>query len=108
MVDNTAPRDLVVFLEAAHERDTRLGYAAVLAKRWHAHLVATFVVRELALDPYAGFAVGDALTSMLADYMKEAAASLSRAREDFDVLVRNRSLTSEWRVSENEEPRKAP
>lgn len=103
MVDIAAPRDLVVFLEPTRERDSRLRYAAFLAKQWRAHLIATFVVRELALEPYAGFAVGAALTSMLAEHSKAAAESLSRAREDFDALVHNRSFSSEWRVSDNED-----
>lgn len=103
MVDIAAPGDLVVFLEPGRECDSRLRYAAFLAKRWRAHLIATFVVRELALEPYAGFAVGAALTSMLAEHSKAAAESLSRAREDFDALVHNRSFSSEWRVSDNED-----
>lgn len=102
MVDIATPKDLVVFLEAGQGRETRLGYAACLAKRWQAHLVATFVVRELALEPYAGYAIGAALTSMLADYAKATAASLCSARERFDALVRNRSFSAEWRVSYNE------
>lgn len=103
MADIAAPRDLIVFLEPVRGHDTRLGYAASLAKLWRAHLIATFVVRDLALEPYAGFAVGAALTSMLAEYSKAAAESRSRARENFDALVRNRSFTSEWRVSDNED-----
>lgn len=103
MMDMAAPRDLVVFLEPDPGRDARLGYAARLAKQWRAHLVATFVVRELALEPYAGFAVGAALTSMLAGYSQSAEASLSMARESFEALVRNRSFTSEWRVSDKED-----
>lgn len=103
MVDVAVPRDLVVFLEPARGRDTRLGYAASLAKLWRAHLIATFVVRELALEPYAGFAVGAGLTNMLAEYAKAAAESLSSARENFEALVRNRSFSSEWRVSDKED-----
>lgn len=102
MVDIAAPGDLVVFLEPARERDSRLRFAAVLAKQWRAHLIATFVVSELALEPYAGFAVGAALATLLAEHSKEVEESLSRTREDFDALVRNRSFSSEWRVSDNE------
>lgn len=103
MVDIASPRDLVVFLEPTHGHDARLGYAASLAKRWRAHLIATFVVRELALEPYAGFAVGAALKSMLAEYSKAASEAISKAREEFDTLVKNRSFSSEWRVSDNED-----
>lgn len=103
MAEIAAPRDLIIFLEPTQGGDTRLGYAACLAKRWQAHLIATYVVRELALEPYAGFAVGAALTSMLAEYSKAAEESLSRARENFDTLACNRSFSSEWRVSDNED-----
>lgn len=103
MITIGSPRDMVVFLEPTRGHDARLGYAASLAKRWQAHLIATFVVRELALEPYAGFAVGTALTGMLAEHSKAVAESVSKAREDFDTLVRNRSFTSEWRISDNED-----
>ncbi len=102
MMTTAAPKDLVVFLEAFPGSDLRLGLAAGLAKRWQAHLIAVFVVRELALEPYAGFAIGDALTDLLAAHAKSTEVSLSKAREEFDVLSRNRSFTSEWRVSDSE------
>lgn len=103
MINTGSPRDMVVFLEPTRGHDVRLGYAALLAKWWQAHLIATFVVRELALEPYAGFAVATALKSMLAEYSKAASESVSKAREDFDTLARNRSFTSEWRISDNED-----
>lgn len=96
------PKDLVVFLEASHGYDARLALAAALARRWQAHLIATFVVRELALDTYSGFAIGAGLTSMFAAYAKSTEGSISRAREKFDALTHHRSFTSEWRVSNNE------
>ena len=103
MTDIAPPRDLVVFLEPARGYDARLGYAASLAKLWRAHLIATFVARELVLEPYAGFAVGAALENMLAVYSKAAAEAVAKARGDFEMLVRNRSFSSEWRVSDNED-----
>ncbi len=102
MASIAAPKDMVVFLEATRAGDTRLAFAAGLAKLWQAHLIGTFVVRELALDPHAGFAVGDALTDMLATHAKRTEESLSKAKTEFDALSRNRSFTSEWRVSDNE------
>ena len=96
------PKDLVVFLENDPAAPRRLEFAAAIARRWQAHLIATFVVRPLALDPHAGFAMGDALTEMLARYHTGVEEGLSRARAEFDALTHDRSFTSEWRVSENE------
>lgn len=87
MVDIAAPRGLVAFLEPTHGHGMRPGCAASLAWRWRGQLIATFVVRELALGPYADFAVGAALTSMLAEYLKVAADSLFRAQEDSDTCL---------------------
>jgi len=42
-------------------RPRRLEFAAAFAKRWQAHLIATFVARPLDADPHAGFAVGNAV-----------------------------------------------
>lgn len=63
------------------------GYAASLARQWRGELIANFVVREFALGPYAGFAAGAALTSMLAEYSQTVAGVLSRASEDFDTCL---------------------
>ena len=59
------PKDLVVFLESDGHHARRLEFAAALAKRWQAHLIATFVARPLDSDPHAGFAVGDAIEAMM-------------------------------------------
>jgi nucleotide-binding universal stress UspA family protein len=97
------PKDLVVFLEEHyHGCSQRLAFAAAVAKHWQAHLIATFVIRPLGLDPHAGFAVGPALSGMLAEYEADVAATLERARSEFDALVERRSFTAEWRVSNNE------
>lgn len=97
-----SPKDLVVFLETGLGHNQRLGYAAALAKRWQAHLIATFVTQPLALHPHAGFAVGAGLSSMLAEYQAETEATLTQARTEFEALVERRSFTAEWRVSANE------
>ena len=47
-----APKDLVVFLETGQGVSERLAYAAALAKRWQAHLIATFVTQPLAVDAH--------------------------------------------------------
>jgi nucleotide-binding universal stress UspA family protein len=96
------PKDLVVFIEPHRGDSQRLAYAVALAKRWQAHLIATFVTQPLALNPHAAFAVGAALSTMLADYRDDAAAAQARARSEFDHLVGQRSFTGEWRVSDDE------
>ena len=97
------PKDLVVFLESDGRHLQRLQFAAALAKRWQAHLIATFVARPLDADPHAGFAVGNAVEAMLAVYRTQVAEAAAVARRDFDALCERRSFSSEWRISEDEE-----
>ena len=75
-----APKDLVVFLETGQGVSARLAYAAALAKRWQAHLIATFVTQPLALNPHAGFAIGDGLSDMHAEYRVRTGVALAMAR----------------------------
>ncbi len=97
------PKDLVVFLEQdCRGCGQRLAFAAGLAKRWQAHLIATFATRPLALDPHAGFAVGAGLSAMLEGYRAKKASALERARKEFDALTERRSFSAEWRVSDDE------
>ncbi|MGJ7901023.1 hypothetical protein [Lysobacter sp. 1R34A] len=96
------PKDLVVFLEQYPGRSQRLAFAAALAKRWQAHLIATFVTQPLALNPHASFAVGRAISAVLDDYLAAASAASAQARAEFDSLTARRSFTSEWRVSQDE------
>lgn len=97
------PKDLVVFLEQeCRGGERRLAFAAELAKRWQAHLIAAFATRPLALDPYAGFAVGAGLSAMLEGHRAKKTAALERARKEFDRLTDRRSFTAEWRVSDDE------
>ena len=95
------PKDLVVFLEPGADA-ARLACAAQLAKRWQAHLVATFVVRPIDGMPYAGYMVGRALEAFLETYAAQVAHDVAEARAVFDRLTERRSFTSEWRVSDNE------
>lgn len=97
------PKDLVVFLESDGRHGRRLEFAAALAKRWQAHLIATFVARPLDADPHAGFAVGNAVEAMLSTYRAQVGQAAADARRDFDALCDRRSFSSEWRVSEDEE-----
>lgn len=96
------PKDLVVFLEQFPGSSERLAFAAELAKRWQAHLIATFVTQPLAINPHAAFAVGTGLANMLAEYQVATAAAADQARAEFEQLAVRRSFTSEWRMSENE------
>lgn len=96
------PKDLVVFLEQFPGRNQRLAFATALAKRWQAHLIATFVTQPLALNPHAAFAVGLGLSNMLAEYQAATTAAQAQARAEFDRLADRRSFTSEWRVSDKE------
>ena len=98
------PKDLVVFLESDGQHARRLEFAVGLAKRWQAHLIATFVARRpLDSDPNAVLAVGDVVEAMMATYRSQVAQSAARARNDFDALCDRRSFSSEWRLSEDEE-----
>lgn len=96
------PKDLVVFLDPLPDGSSRLGYAATLARLWTAHLIATFVTRPLVLEPHADFAVGPALSGLLAEHRARTLSTLARARAEFDALAERRSFTAEWRVSDNE------
>jgi nucleotide-binding universal stress UspA family protein len=96
------PKDLVVFLEPDGRHRRRLQFAAALAKRWQAHLIATFVTPAFAWDPHAGFAVGRAVEAMSATHRAHAAEAAMQARRDFDSLCARRSFSSEWRMSEDE------
>lgn len=97
------PKDLVVFLEP-HQQScgARLQFAAALAKQWSAHLIAVFVTRPLVLEPHVDFAVGPALTELLAEYRNKTEDAIALARTQFDALVDRRSFTAEWRLSEHE------
>ncbi len=97
-----ASKDIVVFLETGEGVSERLAYAVALAKRWQAHLIATFVTQPLALSPHAGFAVGDGLSDMLAEYRVRTGLALAQTRAEFDQLTVRRSFTAEWRESDDE------
>lgn len=97
------PRDLVVFLEQRSRGSAaRLAFAAELARRWQAHLVATFVTRPLVMEPHAGFAMGPALVDLLTEHQARLEQELQQARAAFDALAERRSFTAEWRVSDAE------
>lgn len=96
------PRDLVVFLEERQPWARRLAFAAALARQWQAHLIATWVLHPLALDPHAGFAVGPALAQMLDESKAASAAALDSARAAFAELTDRRSFSAEFRCSRDE------
>lgn len=96
------PKDIVVFLEETEGSDGRLNYAAALAKRWQAHLIATYVINPLHLDRHAGFAIGVGLTEMLNQHRLRTQAAMLDNRARFETLCQRRSFTAEWRVAEDE------
>lgn len=97
------PRDLVVFLEQeSRGAGARLAFGAALARRWQAHLIATFVTRPLTLEPHADFVVGPALSDLLTEHQARREQDLRQARAEFDALAERRSFTAEWRVSDCE------
>lgn len=101
-VVEVAPKDLVVFVDEREGSKNRIAYAAALAKRWRAHLIVTFIVPRLELNRHAGFAVGSGLSRMLDQHQGKVEQALQGVRNTFDVMVKHRSFTSEWRVSDNE------
>lgn len=96
------PKDIVVFVEEEKGRDARLAYAAALAGRWQAHLIATFVAKRLGLDPHASFAVGAGLAHMLEKHRAEVAEAVARTRKTFEHLGLCQGVSCEWRVSKDE------
>lgn len=96
------PKDIVVFLEQYSPGNReRLSSAVTLAKHWQAHLIAVFVGHPLALEIYAGFAVGAAFSSMLDEHRANFIEESQRMRKEFDALTDRRSFTSEWRIFED-------
>lgn len=97
------PKDLVVFVEEPEGRDQRIAFAAALADAWHAHLIATFVVDRLELDPHAGFAIGSGLAQMIQRHAMDVAEAQKQARLAFERELDRRGISGEWRVSEGED-----
>ncbi|WGF90804.1 universal stress protein [Marinivivus vitaminiproducens] len=93
----------MVFLEDDAAAHARLNYTIALAERWQAHVIATFVVDRLNLHPYNSFAVGSGLKAMLRQHRVEAERQQHRARRHFEDLASSRSVSHEWRVSEDED-----
>jgi nucleotide-binding universal stress UspA family protein len=96
------PKDIVVFVEGEAGRDARLGFAAALAARWNAHLIATFVAEELALRRHAGYAIGGGLSSMMEVHRQSVERACAEARTAFDTIVARHPITHEWRLSRDE------
>lgn len=96
------PKDIVAFLEGETDPGQRLAFAAALAERWGAHLIATFVARDFALDHHAGFAIGDGLRGMLDHHRAVEEREQAAAAAAFARVADGRAITSEWRVARNE------
>lgn len=93
------PRDLVVFVEGAAGRDSRLAYAAEIARQWHAHLIATFVPPRIGMNRHASYAVGGGLTDVLDRHRRDVEQAREDAARAFRKAVAHDGLTSEWRVA---------
>lgn len=96
------PKDLVVFVEEEKGVCSRLEYAARLAEKWQAHLIATFVARRLAGRDGQDFALGQGLRDMLAKHQAITEAVEKTARDCCVKIARERALSFEWRVSRGE------
>ena len=96
------PKDIVVFIEEEAGRTNRLAFAAALAKKWSAHLIATFVAEGIDLEPSNSFAVGSALKHTFQTYRARNRAQETRTRQIFDNIVDEFQISSEWRYSEDE------
>jgi nucleotide-binding universal stress UspA family protein len=96
------PKDLVVFIEDIASRDARLHYAAALAERWNAYLIATFVAHRLGLDRHDSFAVGNALKSVLDKHYEAVKRAEADARAVFEAILARNGIVGEWRLSQGE------
>lgn len=96
------PKDIVAFVEEEAGRTNRFAFAAMLAKKWNAHLIATFVAERIELEPSNSFAVGPALEHMFQDYRARNRAEEARARRKFEEIADKCQISSEWRYSEDE------
>lgn len=96
------PKDIVVFIEEEQGRLARLVFAAALAAKWDAHLIATFVANRIELTPRNGFARGSALVSMLQRHDAAVKEAADRTRKDFEDLARRSNITCEWRFFDRE------
>ncbi|WP_372396302.1 universal stress protein [Azospirillum sp. HJ39] len=97
------PKDIVVFIEADEERAGRLAFAAALARRWQAHLIATFVANRLELTPSSSFARGGGVEAMLRKHHAAARVAAAETRTLFDRIVADADISGEWRLSDHED-----
>ncbi len=97
------PKDIVVFIEADEERAGRLAFAAALARRWQAHLIATFVANRLELTPSSSFARGSGVEAMLRKHHAAARVTAAETRTLFDRIVADADISGEWRLSDHED-----
>lgn len=96
------PKDIVVFIEEKQGRTARMAFAAALAAKWNAHLIATFVAHRMELNPCNGFAEGAGLVSMLRKHALAVKEASEQTREEFEELARRHDITCEWRFSDGE------
>lgn len=98
------PKDIVVYLDAAdHDgHQSRLQYAAVLAKRWDAHLVAALVPQQPGYNKHSEFARGDAVAAMFELYQQRKQESLTSVQAMLTELARIHGIECELRNCDGE------
>lgn len=98
------PKDIVVYLDAAdHDgHESRLQYAAALAKTWRAHLVAALVPQQPGYNKHSDFARGDAMAAMFELYQTRKEASLTSVQAMLTELARIHGIACELRNCDGE------
>jgi nucleotide-binding universal stress UspA family protein len=98
------PKDIVVYLDAADSdaHQSRLHYAAVLAKAWDAHLVVALVPQEASYNPHSSFARGDAVAAMYDLYQERKRASVASVQAMLAEIARIHAIESEFRDCDGE------
>ncbi|QUS37761.1 universal stress protein [Tardiphaga alba] len=98
------PKDIVVYLDAAEceAQRVRLHYAAVLAKKWGAHLVVALVPQQPSYNRHSAFARGDAVVAMFELYKERKEASLKAVQSMIAEFERIYEIECELRNCDGE------
>lgn len=98
------PKDIVVYLDAADSdaHQSRLQYAAVLAKAWSAHLVVALVPQDARHNQHSSFARGDAVAAMYELYQERKRASVASVQALLAEVARVHAIECEFRDCDGE------
>lgn len=98
------PKDIVVYLDAADSEahQSRLHYAARLAKKWDAHLVVALVPQQAGSNPHSSFARGDAVAAMYELYQERKRAGVASVQALLAELARIHAIEPEFRDCDGE------